>query len=364
MKTTVQRRLPAVEMADLCAVLEGWTGIPAARIHTGRVSPELFARLRQQLEAGIFGQNAAIEATVAALERSHRLPDPAGQRRPLWNVIFAGPSGTGKTSMAQRIGDEFFGNGSVCRIDCSELTESHHTARLVGSPPGYVGYGRPGQLVAALEQRNSGVLLFDEVEKADPQIQTAVLLPLLGDAVVHDMSTGRELDASQWVVIMTSNVGSRSAHDHPVGFAHTDGVEAAPEDAARDAVARHFPREFMGRVDDVIIFGPLDTKSARCIWDREAAAFESSLRARGDPVRLEITAEARKLFLDHLAPAVERQGARAIVRVFKKAIADRCLSLVTEPVVVPSVLLVEAVSEGLRYRLVPEPDGAESGDES
>lgn len=261
--------------------------------------------------------------------------------------------------MTQRIGDIFFGEGSVCRIDCSELTEPHHTARLVGSPPGYVGYGRPGQLVAAIEQRNSGVLLFDEVEKADPQIQTAVLLPLLGDAVVHDMSTGRELEASQWVVIMTSNVGSRPANDHPVGFAHTEG-EVAP---ARDAVARHFPREFMGRVDDVVIFRPLDNQSTGCIWDREAATFESSLRARGEPVRLEIRADARKLFLDHLTPAVDRQGARAIVRVFKKAITDRCLSLLTEPVVVPSVLLVEAVNEGLRYQLVPEPDGAKSGGE-
>jgi ATP-dependent Clp protease ATP-binding subunit ClpA len=322
----------------------------------GQLGPAVFRGLWNRLAAQIFGQAAAIEEAVSALERRYRLPEPDGRKRPIWNAVFAGSSGVGKTMMARLIGEDFFGSDSVCCIDCSELTQEHHAARLVGAPPGYVGYDRPGQLVAGLERRSSGVLVFDELEKAHPQIVTSVLLPLLGNGVVHDMSTGRQIDASQWVVVMTSNLGAQLPSDRAVGFRHAEDKPEKYHEVIRTAIDEHFPREFLGRVDDVVVFQRLGQDAVLRIWDGEVTALEGRLRRQGEPVRVEITPEATAVLLNHATTGVEGQGARCVVRCFNQAIADRCIALLDEPVAAPSVLRVELVDRSLRYRLLPEED--------
>lgn len=356
MKVEDETRLPIVEMDHLCTVLSAWTGIPAQRIHPGQMGPDMFDRLRTRLAAQIFGQDAAIEAAVSALERRHRLPERDSRKRPMWNGVFAGSSGVGKTMMARLIGEEFFGYDSVCCIDCSELTQEHHAARLVGAPPGYVGYDRPGQLVSGLERRTSGVLVFDELEKAHPQIVTSVLLPLLGNGVVHDMSTGRKIDASHWVVIMTSNIGAQLASERAVGFRQAEDNPGKHRDSIRAAIDEHFPRELLGRMDDIVVFQRLGQETVRRIWDCEVVALEERLGHQGETVRVDITPEATAILLSHAAAGVERQGARSVLRLFDKAIVDRCIALLGEPVVVPSVLRIEAAGNRLRYRLLLEGD--------
>jgi ATP-dependent Clp protease ATP-binding subunit ClpC len=314
--------------------------------------------MRESLAARILGQELAIEAGVSALERRHRLPRAAAEKRPIWTALFAGSSGIGKTEMASAIGEEFFGtNNAVCTIDCSELTQEHHAARLVGAPPGYVGYGKPGQLVSALERRANGLILFDEVEKAHPQILTSILLPLLGEGVLHDMSSGRVLNATDWILVLTSNLGTNTQRSKTVGFQTSDSNRSLiQEDSIRSAIEDYLPRELLGRVDDIVVFEQLGPETVRRIWERETASLEERLRLRGEPVRLDISDAARDLLLAHAGPAVERQGARALKRLFNKAVVDRCLSLLTEPVLFPSVLRIEAVDPGLRYQLLPEDD--------
>jgi ATP-dependent Clp protease ATP-binding subunit ClpA len=304
----------------------------------------------------VLGQDSAVAAAVAGLERRYGLPEPAGRKRPIWTALFGGRSGVGKTELARRIAEEFFGHSNaMIRIDCSEFTEEHHAARLVGSPPGYVGHGQPGQLVAGLERCGHGTILLDEVEKAHPGILTSIILPLIGDGEVHDMGSGRALDASNMVVIMTTNLGASRASEAAVGFLQEQTDDASTQERqVRNAIETHFPREVLGRIDDVIVFSCLSRGTAEQIWDRELSSLESRLAARGHVLRIRIQPEARELFFDCVAESQRTQGARALLRLFEKAIVDRCLVLLGEGVSGPGVIRIEKTSEGgLRYRLGP-----------
>jgi ATP-dependent Clp protease ATP-binding subunit ClpA len=354
--TTKESKPVIVNTAHVTSALSAWTGIPADRLQAGRMDPSVFKALRQRLTQQVLGQDLAVEAAIAGLERRYQLPERTGHKRPVWTSLFAGRSGVGKTELARRLAEEFFGHASaLIRIDCSELTDEHHAARLVGSPPGYVGHGQPGQLVAGLERCGYGTVLLDEVEKAHPSILTSVVLPLIGDGEVHDMGSGRALDASNTVVIMTTNLGVSRGSEAAVGFLQ-EQVDDAPaqERQIRNAIEAHFPHEVLGRIDDVIVFSCLDRETVDRIWEREVSSLETRLAARGQAVRIRIQPDARELLIDCIADSQRSQGARAILRLFDKAVADRCLALLGQGAPGPVIISIEKTPEGgLRYRLVP-----------
>lgn len=191
-------------------VLSAWTGIPVSHFRAADDLEETLARLPRALKQRIFSQDEAIDMAVNALRRALTLPRDPGNRRPQGMLLCVGPSGVGKTELARALAEVFYGDAGryLKRIDMSEFTAEHTASRLVGAPPGYVGYGRGGELVNALKEVRHGVLLLDEVEKAHPQVLTDALLPLVGEGIIHDMSTGELVDASNYLVIMTSNLGT------------------------------------------------------------------------------------------------------------------------------------------------------------
>jgi ATP-dependent Clp protease ATP-binding subunit ClpA len=310
--------------------------------------------LRRALQAAIFGQEEAIEACVAAIQRRFQLPARDSERRPVWTALFAGPSGVGKTELGSLLARHFFGDGGrrLIKVDLSELREEHTINRLIGAPPGYKGHGDGGQLTNALRRCSNGVILLDEVEKAHPTILTTVILPMIGDGVIHDMNDGRALDVTNMIVVMTSNLGTNRIGDHPIGFGSLEiGGGEREQQEVRRAIEEHFPREVLGRVDDIIIFSALSGDVLRRIWQREVAAFESRLAQRGR-WRLVVDPVVESEFLTEMAPHVCREGARAIMRFFDKAIVDRCLQLLASANADAGTILVEPSADAaIRYRI-------------
>lgn len=343
-----------LQLANILSALSAWTGIPAHRLMPGRSALSDIADLEAVLGARLFGQDDAIAATVRALKRRLVFPGGEGERHPLWSVLFAGSSGVGKSQLAKDLAKHFFGdiNKHLTRIDLSEFREEHTVARLVGSPPGYVGHGQGGQLTNAVRRCSSGVLLLDEVEKAHPAILTTVILPLLGEGVVHDMNDGRALDATDLVVVMTTNLGVEAGP----GVAGFTGDTRTPGnwsvDACRRVISQHFPAEVLGRLDDTIVFVPLSPDAVRRIWRQAREEFENRFSAGPGGHRLEMDEAAEALILSQMAEAVERQGARAVLRFFRRVVVDRCLELTQSGEAVGGCIRIEVTPEsGLRYTL-------------
>jgi ATP-dependent Clp protease ATP-binding subunit ClpA len=343
-----------LKLEHICEALSAWTGIPIERLVPGRLGGADYGQLRQKLEENIFGQPEAIAAAVSALERRLELPERPGVRRPLWNALFAGPSGVGKTELARQLATHFFGDPkNLIQIDCSELDREHHIDRLVGSPPGYVGHGQGGQLTNELNRCRHGVLLLDEVEKAHPVILTKVILPLLGEGIVHDMNTGKMLDASNMIVVLTSNCGTNRLQEPAVGFATTEQPsEDAQEKAIRAAIASHYPSAVLSRLDDVIVFAPLSEASMLKIWRREVETLEHRLGQRGDEVRIEIDSKAEPLLLSHIRGSIRQEGARAIQRLFDKIVTGYCLKVLSKGKSGQlKVLVGDSGNDALQFRL-------------
>jgi ATP-dependent Clp protease ATP-binding subunit ClpA len=349
-----------VSLDHICQVLAAWTGIPPERLLPGRLDPAAFEQLQRQLAERIFGQARAIEAGVSALERRFRLGAEPESGRPVWNALFAGPSGVGKTQLARELAVSFFGSPrALIQIDCSEFDQEHHLARLVGAPPGYVGHGQGGQLTNELRRCSNGVVLLDEVEKAHPRILTAVVLPLLGEGVVHDMNTGQALHAGNMIVVLTSNLRTNRPAAAAFGF-QAAGADPRQnqEKSIRSAIEEHFPREVLGRIDDTIIFEPLSEEAIKRIWLREVAGLEQRLSAQGQPVQVRIDSAAETLLFGHIQGLVGSQGARAVLRFFEKAVVDRCLNLLRGWTFGACRVVIEPTEEGgLRYRVVESSGG-------
>ncbi len=361
--TTPQDDRVVLRLDDVCEALSGWTGIAVQRLTPSRMTFDDFDSLRRALEERIFGQERAIDAVVAGVQRHFRLSEREGVRRPIWTALFVGPSGVGKTQLARELAAHFFGDPEkhLVKIDLSELREEHTIARLVGAPPGYKGHGDGGELTNALRLCASGVLLFDEVEKAHPTILSTVILPIIGDGVVHDMNDGRTLDVTNMVVAMTSNLGTNRIEERPAGFGRTDeSVKGGDEEAVRTAVHQYFPREVLGRIDDIVVFSPLSDDAVRRVWRREVAALEGRLSQPGGAWRVAIELRAENMLLEHVAAGVRREGARAVVRFFDRAIVDRCLDLLRHSEGGSGTIRVEASAEAgtLRYSIVEADDNA------
>jgi ATP-dependent Clp protease ATP-binding subunit ClpB len=296
-----------VDEEDIAQVVARWTGIPVSRLLEGEVQKLL--RLAEHLHERVVGQDEAVQAVADAVVRARSgLKDP---NRPIGSFIFLGPTGVGKTELARALAAFLFDDeAAMIRLDMSEYMEKHTVARLIGAPPGYVGYEEGGQLTEAVRRRPYSVLLLDEIEKAHHDVFN-VLLQILDDGRLTD-GHGRTVDFKNAVVIMTSNVGS------PLILAHRGGDDPAAYEAMRrevlDALRQHFRPEFLNRVDEVVVFHGLTREQLREIVDIQVVRLRQRLAER--KIVLELTDGAR----DHFARAGydPAYGARPLRRLLQK----------------------------------------------
>ncbi len=267
----------AVTENDVAAVVANWTGVPTASITQSEADRLL--SLEDVLHRRVIGQDEAVTAVARAIRRGRAgLSDPG---RPIGSFLFLGPTGVGKTELCRALAEAVYGDeGALIRFDMSEYMEKHAVSKLIGSPPGYVGYGEGGQLTERVRRAPWSVVLFDEIEKAHPDVYN-LLLQIMDDGHLTD-STGRRADFRSTIVVMTSNVGARAITDSRprLGFAGGDGGEAVREDVMRE-LRETFRPEFLNRVDGTILFRRLDKADVLRIAARLVSAVSKRLEALG-----------------------------------------------------------------------------------
>jgi ATP-dependent Clp protease ATP-binding subunit ClpB len=298
----------AVTPEHVAQVVERWTGIPVDRMLEGE--REKLLRMEEELGKRVVGQRAAVEAVSNAVRRARAgLNDP---NRPLGSFLFLGPTGVGKTELTKALAAFLFDDDqAMVRIDMSEFMEKHSVARLIGAPPGYVGYDEGGVLTEAVRRRPYQVLLFDEVEKAHPDVFN-VLLQVLDDGRLTD-GQGRVVDFKNTLIVLTSNLGSQALSTLP------DGANAeAARDQVMAAVRAHFRPEFLNRLDEIVLFDRLSRKNMDGIVDIQLAILAKRLAARN--ITLEVDEAARTWLADRGYDPV--YGARPLKRVIQKAVQD------------------------------------------
>jgi ATP-dependent Clp protease ATP-binding subunit ClpB len=299
-----------VDEEDIAEVVGRWTGIPVSRLMEGEV--QKLIRMEERLHLRVVGQTEAITAVANAIRRARAgLQDP---NRPLGSFIFLGPTGVGKTELARALAEFMFDDEqSMIRIDMSEYQERHTVSRLIGAPPGYVGYEESGQLTEAVRRRPYSVVLFDEIEKAHPEVLN-VMLQLLDDGRLTD-GKGRTVDFKNTVVIMTSNIGSPFIAETAIkGEPMTEGVKREVMDALRG----HFRPEFINRVDDIIIFHPLTREQMRTIIDIQLRGLVKRLEDR--KIHVELGDRAKDLLIEEGYDPT--YGARPLKRTIQRRILD------------------------------------------
>jgi ATP-dependent Clp protease ATP-binding subunit ClpB len=297
-----------VDAEDIAEIVSRWTGIPVSRMMESE--RERLAHLETELAQRVVGQEQAVTAVANAVRRSRAgLGDP---NRPTGSFIFLGPTGVGKTETARALADFLFDDErAMVRLDMSEYMEKHSVARMIGAPPGYVGYEEGGQLTEAVRRRPYSVILFDEIEKAHPDVFN-VLLQILDDGRLTD-SQGRVVDFRNSVIIMTSNIGSQYIVE--AGAAAWEKVE----ERVRDELRNHFRPEFLNRVDDIIVFRPLSRSDLVSIVDLQLVRLNQLVAQRG--LKLEVTPEARELLAEQGYDPV--YGARPLKRVIQRELQNR-----------------------------------------
>lgn len=322
-------------------VLSGWIGIPVEQLDPDHVPHEKLTRLEIDLKEQLFGQDAAIDDVCKEFKGRFSFHDISqNETGPISTLMFVGPSGSGKTELSRQIARHFFGSyQNLVRIDCGNYSEEHAISKLVGAPPGYVGFGEGGQLTNALHHNSFVVILFDEIEKAHPRILTDVLLQLCSYGTVTDGNTGALLDASNAIVILTSNIGTSfdKVTHLEFGFTSTAGPDSANRTHILSAVHSFLPNEVLGRINRIIVFNNLDESSVKAIWRRELEKLQERLSSSTDEdaghnprIQISITDEAEVAFIKKSMAETNYQGARAIQRVFNHWIADQIAELKTQ----------------------------------
>jgi len=310
-KTGVARMLKEeVDEEDIARIVSKWTGIPVSRMLEGEVKK--LVAMETRLQERVVGQDAALTVVANAIRRSRAgLSDP---KRPIGSFIFLGPTGVGKTETARALAEFLFDDEqAMVRIDMSEYMEKHAVARLIGAPPGYVGYDEGGQLTEAIRRRPYAVILFDEIEKAHPDVFN-ILLQVMDDGRLTD-AKGRTVDFKNTVLIMTSNLGAAMLVGDALKTEHD-------YDMARESVMRvlreHFRPEFLNRVDDIVIFRTLGNAQMSQILDLRLQEVEKLLESR--QISIELTGPARQLIL--AAGSDAAYGARPLKRALQRMVQD------------------------------------------
>jgi ATP-dependent Clp protease ATP-binding subunit ClpB len=300
-----------VDAEDIADIVSKWTGIPVSKMLESE--RERLLKLEEELGLRVIGQRLAITSVAHAVRRSRAgLGDP---NRPTGSFIFLGPTGVGKTETARALAEFLFDDErALVRIDMSEYMEKHSVARLIGAPPGYVGYEEGGQLTEAVRRRPYSVILFDEIEKAHPDVLN-VLLQILDDGRLTD-SQGRLVDFRNTVIIMTSNIGGQLIVD--AGAQANDEAWSRVEQRVRDELRNFFRPEFLNRVDDIIVFRPLSREDLVSIVDIQLEHLQKLLGARH--LRLEVSPEARELLAAQGYDPV--YGARPLKRVIQRELQN------------------------------------------
>ena len=313
----LERELPAkqaaageiqVTMDDVAKVIELWTGIPAVKIRETEYAK--LASLETELKKKIIGQDDAVHLVAQAIKRSRA--DLSGRRRPA-SFIFVGPTGVGKTELVKQLANQLFdGPDPLIRLDMSEYMEKYAVSRMIGSPPGYVGYEEGGQLTEKVRRRPYSVVLFDEIEKAHPDVMN-ILLQILDEGKIND-AQGRTVDFSNTVICMTSNAGSTD-QSGATGFGKK--AEVASADRSMKALQEFLRPEFIGRVDEIITFKPLSEEDLEKIAALMLDEYKPGLAAHG--ITLHYTQPA---LADIVAESSTKYGARELRRTIRKTIED------------------------------------------
>ncbi len=307
-------------------VITSMTGIPAERVTDGEM--DRLRGLRDHLMHRVVGQSEAVERISRSIRRSRAgLKD---EHRPIGVFLFVGPTGVGKTLLAKEVSKWLFDERrGLIRIDMSEYGEKHNVARLIGSPPGYVGYGEGGQLTEAVRRQPYAVVLFDEIEKAHPDV-FGTMLQIFDEGHLTDGS-GRRVDFRNTIIIMTSNVGSREAVQRPVQVGYTTPSKSVTEELApqceyRRALERTFAPEFLNRVDDIVVFRTLELSDVERIVDLELEGFFARTERLGYRVRITDTAKRRLASMGYEA----RYGVRSLRRTLTDNVEEPLSSLIID----------------------------------
>jgi ATP-dependent Clp protease ATP-binding subunit ClpB len=292
---------------DIAEVVAAWTGIPAGRLLEGETQKLL--HMEELISTRVIGQDRAVTAVADAVRRSRAgISDP---NRPTGSFLFLGPTGVGKTEMAKALAEFLFDDDrAMVRIDMSEYGEKHSVSRLVGAPPGYVGYEEGGQLTEAVRRRPYSVVLLDEVEKAHPDVFN-ILLQVFDDGRLTD-GQGRTVDFRNVILIMTSNLGSQFLIDPTLS-------DEQKRNGVMDIVRAAFKPEFLNRLDDIVMFEPLGTEQLTSIVDLQIAAIQKRLDDRR--MTLEVSQAAKDWLVLNGFDAI--YGARPLRRLVQTAVGDQ-----------------------------------------
>ncbi|HEY6394815.1 MAG TPA: AAA family ATPase, partial [Candidatus Binataceae bacterium] len=334
-----------VDEDDIAGIVARWTGIPVSRLLEGEV--QKLAHLEEHLHKRVIGQDEAVSAVADAVVRARAgLKDP---NRPIGSFIFLGPTGVGKTELARALAEFLFDDeAAMVRIDMSEYMEKHTVSRLVGAPPGYVGFEEGGQLTEAVRRRPYSVILFDEIEKAHADVFN-ILLQLLDDGRLTD-GHGRTVDFRNCIVIMTSNIASQIL----LSFKGQDYDRMKAQ--ALDVLRQSFRPEFLNRVDEIVVFHPLNREELRKIVDIQLDRLRKRLEER--KIELELTDKARDYFAEQgYDPSY---GARPLRRMIQRELETALgRKLLSGDVKDRSVVAIDVGPKGFEFKSRPLVEGAQ-----
>lgn len=309
-----------IDEEDIAKVVSRWTGIPVSKMLESEIKK--LAKAEEYLSKRVKGQNAAIKAVSNALRRSRA--GISEEHKPIGSFLFVGPTGVGKTELAKTLGVFMFNDeASVIRLDMSEFMEKHSVAKIIGSPPGYIGHDEGGQLTEKIRRRPYSVVLFDEIEKAHPEVFN-ILLQILDDGRLTD-SKGRVVNFKNTIIIMTSNLGNEVIKQYSIGFSDSSdeaNAKLVREDEMREKIdnilKNHFKLEFLNRIDEIVIFKSLDKSTLEQIVELELGKMEKRLLTKN--IKIKIAARVKKMLAEKGYDTTF--GARPLKRIIQNMILD------------------------------------------